>query len=207
MIDCPNAEIRDRLPDLVHERLDAAARATVLAHVEACAACAAELALLRRLHVGLSRTSSLDVGVIARGVVARTVSAAGQPAGARRPVVPSRRWMDWRVAAAITVLAVGGASIATIRNGGPEGDAAETARATRVVEAPRANDSGRGGGAPAVTPEVVTATAELSMGGGVADLSDSDLRALLADIQALDAMPEPEPEPVTVRVSLPGSVP
>ena len=32
MTDCPNAEIRDLLPDLVHGRLDAAARADVERH-------------------------------------------------------------------------------------------------------------------------------------------------------------------------------
>jgi hypothetical protein len=42
------------------------------------------------------------------------------------------------------------------------------------------------------------------MGGGVGDLSESDLRDLLADIEGLDAVPETEPEPVAVRVSLPG---
>ena len=36
MNDCPNAEIRDRLPDLLHDRLDPSARAAVTAHVATC---------------------------------------------------------------------------------------------------------------------------------------------------------------------------
>ena len=34
MTDCPNAEMRDRLPDLLHERLETSVRAAVMAHVE-----------------------------------------------------------------------------------------------------------------------------------------------------------------------------
>jgi len=37
--DCVNAEIRDQLPDLVHERLDASALAIVMAHVDGCIDC------------------------------------------------------------------------------------------------------------------------------------------------------------------------
>ena len=211
MIDCPSAEIRDLLPDLVHERLDVPARATVLAHVEGCAACRAELALLRDLRVELSRAPSLDVGVIARVVVSRTVrphDAAIGAAGSIRPV-RAHRWMDWRIAAAITVLVVGGASVATIRLAGRGQSAVDTAPAIGIARKSANNDSGREKSTPVVSPaatvDVTPATAELSMGGGVGDLSDGDLRALLVDIEALDGVPEPDPEPVTVRVSLPGS--
>jgi len=56
------------------------------------------------------------------------------------------------------------------------------------------------------TPNSATAaSAELSAAGGVGDLSDSDLRALLDDLNSIDAMPSAEPEPVTVRVAVPGS--
>jgi hypothetical protein len=47
--------------------------------------------------------------------------------------------------------------------------------------------------------------AELSVGGEVGDLSESDLRALLHDLNGMDAVPSTESEPVVVRVSLPGS--
>ena len=36
MTDCPNAEMRDRLPDLLHERLETSVRAAVMAHVDQC---------------------------------------------------------------------------------------------------------------------------------------------------------------------------
>jgi hypothetical protein len=47
-------------------------------------------------------------------------------------------------------------------------------------------------------------SAELSAGGGVSDLSDNDLRALLQDLESMDAVTPTDPEPVTVRVSTPG---
>src|SRR2546429_521739 len=103
MSDCPNAEMRDRLPDLLHEQLDARARAAVMAHVEDCVDCHVELALLREARVALSPSGvvSIDVASIARVVVERTrTPVSGSP---RRRV----RWTDWRIAASIAVLAVG----------------------------------------------------------------------------------------------------
>jgi hypothetical protein len=191
------------LPDLVHERLDAEDRAAVLAHVEHCDACRAELSLLRELRRELSRAPTVDVGAVARGVVARTVSGSVSSRFGRSRG-PPRRWMDWRIAAAITVLVVGGASVVTLRTALQGPHAADTVRAASVARTVSLPESARIA-APPTSSEVTPAAAELSMGGGVADLSDNDLRALLADIQGLDAMLEPEPEPVTVRVSLPGS--
>jgi len=43
MTDCPRGDMRDLLPDLVHEQLDAATRAEVARHVASCRACAEEL--------------------------------------------------------------------------------------------------------------------------------------------------------------------
>ena len=50
MRDCVNAEMRDRLPDLLHDRLPAGDRAAVESHLSACDACRAELALLARVR-------------------------------------------------------------------------------------------------------------------------------------------------------------
>ena len=46
MTDCPNGDIRDQLPDYVHDRLNAADRARVAAHVASCPSCAVEIKLL-----------------------------------------------------------------------------------------------------------------------------------------------------------------
>jgi anti-sigma factor RsiW len=104
MTDCPSAEIRDRLPDLLHERLDTAERVVILAHLEGCADCRAELALLRDLRGAMAHTSGVDV--------ARIVAALPRPA--------ARHWrmpVTWRIAASIAILAVGGTSVATLMHG------------------------------------------------------------------------------------------
>ena len=50
MRDCPNGEMRDRLPELMHNRLDGESLRVVQAHVAGCADCRAELALLEQLR-------------------------------------------------------------------------------------------------------------------------------------------------------------
>jgi hypothetical protein len=205
MTDCPNGEMRDRLPDLLHERLEASARAVVIAHVEACDDCRAELMLLREARVALSSdVRVVDVASIARVVIARTASPAAVETTRRRARSP---WMDWRVAASIALLAVGGASFAVIRARQPVAAPVPTAvspsEPAPVVQRVATDTERRL--LPATATPAVPATAELSAAGGVGDLSDNDLRVLLDDLDSIDAMPSAEPEPVTVRVAIPGS--
>src|SRR5688500_15801297 len=54
MRDCPNGEMRDRLPELMHNRLTGDARRAVRAHVAECADCRAELALLGQLRASVA---------------------------------------------------------------------------------------------------------------------------------------------------------
>lgn len=206
MIDCPNAEMRDRLPDLLHERLDKSTRAAVMAHVGQCVDCRAELALLREARMALtSGVRSVDVAAIARGVIARTEApAAGVPAASRSR--RRRTWSDWRIAASIAVIAAGAASIAVLR---PKHEAVAPAPApvvaNTVAVTPPVAESVRPVRHPTVAPVAAAAqTAELSAGAGVGDLSDNDLRALLQDLESMDAVTPTDPEPVTVRVSTPG---
>ena len=205
MTDCSNAEMRDRLPDVLHERLDPSARAAVMAHVARCPECRAELTLLREARVALtSNMRTVDVASITRAVIARTSA----------PVVhafPRQRrthtWMDWRVAASIALVAIGGASFALIHS-----RPAAVTTATRVTVAKAAPQPEK---VPTITPShestartriVVPSApaAELSAAGGVGDLSDNDLRALLDDLQSINAEPPTDPDPVSVRVTLPG---
>ncbi|HEV8233601.1 MAG TPA: zf-HC2 domain-containing protein, partial [Gemmatimonadaceae bacterium] len=132
MTDCPNAEMRDRLPDLLHERLDASARAVVMAHVDGCDDCRAELMLLREASVALtSDVRGVDITSITRVVI-------GLTAGAQEPTRRRARspWMDWRVAASIAVLAVGGASFAVVRARQQPVAAAVPAAVSHSVPAP-----------------------------------------------------------------------
>ena len=203
MTDCPNGEIRDLLPDLLHDRLTGPSRAAVEAHVASCADCRAELSLLAQARATLRRTPALDLAAIVAAVPAPR-------AAARRPSRSS-----WRIAAAITAIAVGGTSVA-IANRTP-GPASPVAVATAVAPATPAPASAQpvvaDPGAPAQpraarvavgTPAVADAQAprELTLTGAVGDLSDRELAALLGDLRTLDAVPSGEVE-TTPLVALP----
>src|SRR5262245_54420617 len=104
MNDCLNAEMRDRLPDLLHDRLAADVRATVTAHVSTCVDCREELELLRHLQTALlANTPRVEVGYV--------VGALPKPPAHIKPLpqrASRRTWSDWRIAAAVTLLVAGG---------------------------------------------------------------------------------------------------
>jgi Putative zinc-finger len=214
MNDCQNAEIRDQLPDLLHDRLTAGERAAVLAHVDDCAECRDELELLRGVQEVLianaPRVNTLNI-----------LSALPKPGqSAAVPMIqarPSRsRWADWRIAAAITVMAVGGGSFALLSRSHasvPETPVASvpvTPKAdTQVAPAPRTE----------VTPtrEVVAQTNPVAdvrdvepvdedtpenatEGGRLNNLSAQQVKALLNDIGQMKAVPIAEPDPITIKV-------
>ena len=206
MTDCPNAEIRDLLPDLVHGRLDAATRADVERHVRDCAECTAEVTLLRELRSAFHASPRVDVAAIVAAVPAYR-----KPAG--------RSWIGWRAAAAITVLVAGGSSVAVLQRGGTS--MADSARSIPAVT-PDAVAPAQGPAlpvqapAPAETESARVAVArprveqpaprqdavpsgreatgrELAVGGGsLNDLSDRELVSLLKDIESLDGLPTVE---------------
>ena len=213
MNDCPNADLRDQLPDLLHERLDVSVRAVVMAHVDACDDCRAELELLRGIHGMLvSRTPRVDINYVVNAL----------PTRAARPirVAPRRRiWSDWRIAAAVTVLAVGGGSFAVLRQGAIP--AVDTARLSQPMTVPGTDSVSSGanrvaqnldsvGGASgtarglAPAPQSPLASADdqsgLATTAHLADLNERELQALLDQIDQLQAVPITEPEPVTIRV-------
>ncbi|MDQ6828756.1 MAG: zf-HC2 domain-containing protein [Gemmatimonadota bacterium] len=105
MTDCPRGEIRDLLPELVHDALDANTRAEAERHVAGCVDCAAEVALLRSMRSALgARTPAVDVARIVAAVQGANVAAP-------RLVVPSKRGFSmprhWRAAAAIIAVSAG----------------------------------------------------------------------------------------------------
>ena len=217
MNDCPNADIRDQLPDLLHDRLDVSLRAAVQAHVDACVDCRAELELLRGVHGMLvARTPRVDISH-----VVNALPKPGAVANAERArVAPRRRvWSDWRIAAAVTVLAVGGGSFALLRQGvspattdsifaeGPGTGSAGTPsrdRATPVAPSRVADAGVAGSGSTSVARGNGGATEEqagLATTARLADLDERQLQALLDQIDQLQAVPITEPEPVTIRVN------
>src|SRR5215216_5198931 len=100
MIDCPNVEMRDRLPDLANDTLVVAERELVLAHLAECPTCTAEIEILRTPRLILLKTTP-------KVNVAGIVSALPQYGqGSFRGVTATRGrsgWANsWRVAAAVT---------------------------------------------------------------------------------------------------------
>ncbi len=213
MIDCPRGEIRDLLPDLVHGRLKAARRSEVERHVASCRACSAEVELLRAMRIALSRPPQLDVTRIAAAVraagpvapAARAVPGPGAIAAGRR-----RPWADWRAAAGVAAVAIGLTSYAVARmrvaDRGVRMPPAQVAVAghTARPESAGARGEPHGGtlgetvrtGSHERHSTVALSALELGVDGGVHDLADSELRALLESIDQLDGVPSAEPAPI-----------
>jgi anti-sigma factor RsiW len=174
MIDCPNAEVRDQLPDFVHDQLNVAARAAVAAHVARCAACAAELALLRELRGTLRAVPPVDVGRIVAALAARA-----RPGRGGRFGRSAWRRLDWRAAAAIAALVIGGGSAAVL--GG------------RLRE-PGASGSQVAEPTPRAGPRVQEVAA-VSIDADLGEATVAELEALLEDLEAFDGLPAGEPDP------------
>ncbi|HEX6533757.1 MAG TPA: zf-HC2 domain-containing protein [Gemmatimonadaceae bacterium] len=156
MTDCPRGDVRDSLPELVHGRLDADARAEVERHVAGCPACAREVELLEAMRAALGASPAAPAAPAAPVVdIARIAAAVNATRRAPVPQVRSAgpwrgRWHGWRAAAAIAAVTVGVMSWAAARRAGdrasrpPGADARAGSTPEMVAVAP----SGRPDGAP-----------------------------------------------------------
>lgn len=130
MTDCPNAEIRDLLPDYVHDQLLSADHARVAQHLVSCAECTEELVLLQAVFEIRPSVSSVNVaGILASlpkpgqhasvtvfGEVPAEEMVGVRDIGSARSVATQRgASRTWRIAAAIAAITVGGLSIAIAR--------------------------------------------------------------------------------------------
>ena len=222
MNDCSNADIRDQLPDLLHDRLSLSARSVVVAHVDGCADCRAELELLRGARDAFaSRTPRVDIAYVVGALPKPPNRGSGIAKNGGAPA--HRRWADWRVAAAVTLLVAGGSSVALLDRApsSPEGVATvrsesistATAPATPVVTStPSANSNNAAPTRPAVRETVALADdqdtrSDAGPGGRFAGLTEAQLQTLLDEIDRLQPIPATEPEPVTIKVNVgtPGS--
>jgi hypothetical protein len=152
------------------------------------------VALRRGLRSTLRRAPGVNVDAIAAAIPP-----------SRAPV--QHGWVaGWRVAAAVIAIAVGGTSIALLRDG-PGSDVDAPSRRVAVggssgmgstpgSAAPRATpapDSAR----PelAAPPSAITPTRELAIAAGaIGELSDGELSALVEGLESLDALPSTDVE-------------
>lgn len=200
MNDCINAEMRDQLPDLVHDRLSADARTMVLAHVEACADCRDELQLLRDARVMLGRgIPHVDVAYVVGALPKAPAPRAEVKLESKRR---TRSWSDWRIAAAVTLLIAGGGSYVVMESGRVANPADTVAIIANPTTPAASTDSGlipAADLAAMVSPDDDQPAAIGSMDARLGDLSEDQLTALLNDMDNLRAVPASEPEPVSLR--------
>ena len=203
MSDCANVEMRELLPELASGTLDAATRTRVAAHVQSCAECASELDMLRLVRDAFAATPSIDTQRIVAALPKPLVSAPVR-AGRRASVT---RWVDWRVAAALTMITVGGLSVAVSQRFGNEGTKPSRVDTSVAVAPP---ESGRAVAVDTLAPLSGNASATsqqetarraaartgLSFNGGVGDLDDASIQALLGALDEIDRAPvAPSAEP------------
>jgi hypothetical protein len=200
MNDCPKVEFRDRLPDLVHERLRAEDRAVVMAHVEECVDCRAEFQLLVEMRAVLRVGPKMNVDRIVQ-----SLPLPNQRRGLG--LIGGGRFAAWQFAAAAAVLLVGSASLATYYT-------RQDTRSPAIADSPSvvaANPSVPSRDSVSVSaetvPSVPTSEQELAVGGGLSDLTANDLSHLLSEIERLEPLPQTEPDVGTVSTDAPGDSP
>jgi anti-sigma factor RsiW len=209
MRECEDEDLHDALPAYAAGRLAGPERARVAEHIAGCAECAAEAEVLRVAHQVMTQDApQADVSRIvaalpapprtaARPMLVRTEEAAAQ-AISTRPVVkrPSRAvgyrplWTGWRIAAAVSTIAIGGLSVAVLRDLGGARSGPVTVPA--VVSAPAADDGHPNRGDD--TENIASADGGLAVGGGLSDLSEREMEGLLKDLDGIEASPSGEPD-------------
>ena len=163
MSDCLNVEIRELLPEYLTGTLSAARRAEVDAHVAGCAECADELTVLRLVREAYAEAPAVNVGAIV----------AALPRKSSRPAIRSwRRSNAFQIAAAVSFIALGGISLAVARS---------FFNGTTTVAQVDSTIAPNGAETPAI-----------SFAGGVSDLGDDDLEALLTALETIEALPVTE---------------
>ncbi len=179
-IECLNEEMRDRLPALVHGTLSSVDEARVRAHVAGCAECGAEVALLETARrVLVARGPRIETATIVAAVTAPSLTVVRGGAGSTARL--RRTWMSRQyLAAAASLLVVGSLAIPSVRGWIVGGNG--TVAADSLVASASADAAG------------------LALSGGLADLSDEDLAALLAELEAVE--PTVASEPGAIRSPL-----
>jgi anti-sigma factor RsiW len=224
MFDCANVEMRELLPELAAGTLDAATRSRVEQHVAACAECASELETLRLVRSAYRAAPLVDVNRIVASLPKPSA-----PARATSGAAPVRRWMDWRIAAALTMITVGGLSVALLRRGPAETrvQPKDTVLAAAPIEsgptttAPLTNpplvapstkriDTTKQAVTPSPRRPATTSKEQLAFSGGADDLDEATFRALLGALDEIDRAPvapsaEPDRTPVLPVISKEGT--
>jgi hypothetical protein len=191
---CTELDIKELLPDLLHGKLEAGARAQVEAHIASCEDCMEDLRVLRTVKSAAVFIPAIDVDRVVRQIPSY------------RAIVPARevparsRAVAWLVAASLVLVVAGGGSVLLQKR---------TERRLVIIDhhrsvppAEQRKDSVGPvvvrGGVPLqarVNIEPPQAHA-LALATSVDALSDTGLRRLMNDMDTFDALPVTEPGPV-----------
>jgi hypothetical protein len=214
MIECANTEVQDLLPEFVADLIGMSDRMVVEAHLAVCSACRADAEVLRAVTRARPVAPSLDIAAIVAAIPAATNNSAPAPkerglrvvTGEVPAVAPSMRavgrsatrrrsttsrWFSassMRMAAALTLVALGGLSVSIARRGQQaviDGTVPAFSDAEFVVaQGSRPYDANT----PRVTAVVPVAPAVLPIQ-ELSDYTDDELSHLLDQLDAWDGAP------------------
>ena len=220
MTDCTNAEIRDLLPDYVHDQLSVTDLARVEQHVASCADCAEELALLQTVLAIRPQTRTINIA----DIVARlpkpgqlTTVATADPdrvaaddgvrdiASAKSVARRSRTFGNWRAVAAVAVMTVGALSITIARQGFMGNGVAPLTDSATVAELQSRGGAAGAGNLLQDSPNAGRVQNRVSLSvGDPSDYTAEELEALMARLDKWDGSASAEPLP-GVPILPPGS--
>jgi anti-sigma factor RsiW len=185
MSDCPNVEIRELLPDYLGGTLAAHRRVEVEGHVAGCQDCQEEMAVLRLVREAYAGSPSVNVGAIVAALPRPSVKPVMKPA-----TRTWRRSYALQIAAAVSFVALGGLSLTVARS--------------------FLNGNGAVGPVDSLVAVTTTAIANesepaISFAGGVSDLVDEELEALLSALESIEALPVTEPAELPISTGRQGS--
>ncbi len=187
---CAELDIKETLPDLLHGKLDADARARVEAHLASCGECTEELEALRKVKSAAVFIPPIDADRLVRQIPPyRTVVLAAQaPAGFRA--------VSWLVAASLVVVVLGGGSLLMLQKTPTVGPVV-TVDPSAVPDGGSTQRDKPSAVASNHHPVVSTKPARhaLALATSVDGLSDNNLRRLMNDMKSFDALPATEPGP------------
>lgn len=210
MTDCPDADLRDLLPDYAHGTLTGVERARVDAHLATCPACRHELALVRGVRAARTRPGQPDI--------ARIVAALPRPAVARHAsndIVRGRRRgaaarLPWRGIAGIAAVLACAVGIGLFewlpRDGRRENPFIDPPIGGSHVDTVAARATASGAAAVAVEPGARAASAGQhtparrtdaldplgALGGIASDATEDELRTLIEELDSLSGIPDLE---------------
>jgi anti-sigma factor RsiW len=170
MTDCSNIDIREQLPDFVSGMLSRVDVERVEHHLSSCTDCSEELAILREVYALRPAAVAVDVSAI--------VAALPSPRRARRS-----GWHQWRIAAALATVAIGGLSWQIARSGVAGIGEGQVPDSITIVM----NDTGAASGSTLAGGEVAVSFGDLG------NYSDAEVEQILDRLGKWDGATSPEP--------------